>query len=185
MSIAAKILPPGVSSEGRGPVGEAPGVMPDLWRTVWRGDQIGLAGLVGAAVEFCRFRLSPAGSTVEGDARGLGGAVSDVARLQQAIAAFVEAREWKQFHTPRNLILALVREVGELAAEVQGVSESDVASSDALEMGLADVAIYLLPLADVLDVDIVAAVEAKLQVTEGRYPVAQSRGNAMKYMDLA
>ena len=111
--------------------------------------------------------------------------MSDVARLQQAIAAFVEAREWGQFHTPRNLILALVGEVGELAAEVQWVSESDVAGSEALEMELADVAIYLLRLADVLGVDIVAAVEAKLQVNEGRYPVAQARGNAMKYTDLA
>ena len=50
---------------------------------------------------------------------------------------------------------------------------------------MADVAIYLLRLADVLGVDIVAAVEAKLQVNEGRYPVAQARGNAMKYTDLA
>lgn len=185
MSISAEILSPGVSLERRGRWGKPPGVTADLCVAGWWGDQSGLACLVGAGAEFCRFRLSPAGSTVSGDARGLGGAVSDVARLQQAIAAFVEAREWGQFHTPRNLILALVGEVGELAAEVQWVSESDVAGSEALEMELADVAIYLLRLADVLGVDIVAAVEAKLRVNEGRYPVAQARGNTMKYTDLA
>lgn len=111
--------------------------------------------------------------------------MSEVGRLQAAVAAFADAREWGQFHTPRNLILALVVEVGELAAEVQWAGEAEVAGSEALEMEMADVAIYLLRLADVLDIDLVGAIEQKLRVNEGRYPVEKSRGNAMKYTDLA
>lgn len=88
MSISAKNLSPGVSSEGRGRWGKPPGVVSDRRLAPWHSDQIGLAGLVGAVVEFRRFRLSPTGSTVVGETVGLRGAVSDVARLQLATVAF-------------------------------------------------------------------------------------------------
>ncbi|SFO57874.1 NTP pyrophosphatase, house-cleaning of non-canonical NTPs [Geodermatophilus obscurus] len=101
---------------------------------------------------------------------------------------FSAARDWEQFHQPRNLVLALVGEVGELAAELQWVPDSDVdahlAAGDrraAFEDELADVVIYTLRLADVTDVDLASAVRRKLARNAERYPETLSRGRAEKH----
>lgn len=97
--------------------------------------------------------------------------------LTGRIRTFADARDWRRFHNPKNLALALVGEVGELAAELQWLTPEEAAAIDpASERGaavrdeLADVAIYLLRLADELEVDLGAAVLAKLARNEERFP---------------
>jgi len=110
--------------------------------------------------------------------------------LVALVRGFADNRDWNQFHTPRNLILALAGEVGELAATLQWVSDSEVSewlkSSDnrsQFEAELADVFSYLLRLADQTGVDLVAALRAKVLVNELRYPQDRSRGSSGKYTD--
>lgn len=111
-----------------------------------------------------------------------------VRQLQLLLAAFAEARDWRQFHTPRNLALALVGEVGEMSALLQWLSDEEVEvwlndergrEKPAAEM--ADVFAYLLRLADVANVDLAAALRNKTLLNEARYPQDRARGSAAKY----
>lgn len=114
-----------------------------------------------------------------------------IERLQTMIAQFAAQREWQRFHTPKNLVMALTGEVGELSELFQWLNDEESATITAdpalrvrVEEEAADVFIYLLRLADVLDVDLVAAVEAKLRKNAERYPVNLVRGRAVKYSEL-
>ena len=113
---------------------------------------------------------------------------STIAELTQKVREFAAEREWEQFHSPRNLLLALVGEVGELAAEFQWTSDDQVTSGladsqkmSAIKSELADVFNYLLRLADVLDVDLELALQNKLEINAVRYPVDRSKGSSQKY----
>ncbi|MCC7052484.1 MAG: nucleotide pyrophosphohydrolase [Gemmatimonadaceae bacterium] len=103
----------------------------------------------------------------------------------QALLHFRRERDWEQFHSPRNLAIAIAVEAGELLEQFQwmkdGESRPTAAQRDALELEMADVAILLSYLAADLDVDLDAAVRRKLAVNAGRYPVAKARGSAVKY----
>jgi dCTP diphosphatase len=97
--------------------------------------------------------------------------------VRDRLRAFADARDWPRFHTPRNLVLALAGEVGELAAELQWVADSEVAGhlADAeakarLTDEVADVLIYLTRFADVCDIDLVSAAHAKIDRNEQRFP---------------
>lgn len=103
--------------------------------------------------------------------------MSEIQELMVEIAAFADARNWDQFHTPKNLAMALVGEAGELVAEFQWLKpeESTFASMSKeklrdIELEIADVTIYLLRLADKLDVDIATVVRDKIQINEKRFP---------------
>ena len=96
--------------------------------------------------------------------------------LQSEIKAFAKARDWEQFHTPKNLAMAITGEAGELAAEFQWLTalESEAGSLspeklEAISLEIADVQIYLLRIADVLGVDIPDAVRRKIQINESRF----------------
>jgi NTP pyrophosphatase (non-canonical NTP hydrolase) len=110
--------------------------------------------------------------------------------LVALVRGFADNRDWNQFHTPRNLILALAGEVGELAASLQWVSDSEVSewlksseNRSQFEAELADVFSYLLRLADQTGVDLGKALRAKMLVNELRYPQNRSRGSSGKYTD--
>jgi NTP pyrophosphatase (non-canonical NTP hydrolase) len=110
--------------------------------------------------------------------------------LTAAVRAFAEAREWQQFHTPKNLVMALAGEVGELLAEFQWLTPDESAAvMDETEAGpkvraeLGDVMIYLVRLADVLGIDLVAAASDKLADSDRRYPADRVRGSAAKASD--
>jgi len=110
-----------------------------------------------------------------------------VARLRQ----FAAERDWDQFHSPRNLLLALTGEVGELASLVQWRTDAEVeqmlADQDGrrqLEEEVADVAIYLLRLADVCGIDLLSAVTDKIAVNARKYPVEKAKGSARKYTEF-
>lgn len=107
--------------------------------------------------------------------------------LTSRVRAFAEERDWQQFHTPKNLAMALAGEVGELIAEFQwltpeqsAVVMSDPNAGSRVKAEMGDVMIYLTRLADVLGVDLIEAALTKLEDSARRYPVDQARGSAVK-----
>jgi NTP pyrophosphatase (non-canonical NTP hydrolase) len=106
--------------------------------------------------------------------------------LQLRLAAFAAARDWDQFHSPKNLAMALSVEAGEVVEEFQWLTDEQSRSLDAaklerVRLELADVFIYLLRLADRLDVDLVRAAADKIEHNERKYPAEHVRGDARKY----
>jgi dCTP diphosphatase len=106
--------------------------------------------------------------------------------IQIRLRKFAAQREWEGFHTPKNLSMALAGETGELLEIFQWLTEEESGNlSDqylaSVREELADIAIYLLRLADVLQIDLIGAVESKIALNERKYPVEESRGNATKY----
>lgn len=111
----------------------------------------------------------------------------DIDELGLRVRAFAEERDWGQFHTPKNLAMALAGEVGELLAELQWLTPEESqavmahpAAADRLRAELGDVMIYLVRLADVLGVDLVRAASDKLADSARRYPADVVRGSAAK-----
>lgn len=101
-----------------------------------------------------------------------------------ALLAFRREREWGQFHTPKNLAIAISVEAAELLEHFQWTTEAgtaEVVSSEPVIAEIADVAILLTYLVHDLGVDLDAAVMQKLVVNGQRYPVTTSRGNARKH----
>jgi dCTP diphosphatase len=104
--------------------------------------------------------------------------------LQQRIREFARERDWEQFHTSKNLAMALSGEVGELVEIFQWLTADESADvmdgprAEDVEDELADVFIYLLRMADVLSVDLAEVTRAKLERNEHRYPAPHVRGRA-------
>jgi dCTP diphosphatase len=101
----------------------------------------------------------------------------DINRLQDALEIFAEKREWRKFHSPKNLVMALTGEVGELVEIFQWMTEaesslvmSNESVSGAVRDEIADVFIYLVRLASVLNLDIDEAVSTKLEKNAIKYP---------------
>jgi dCTP diphosphatase len=95
-------------------------------------------------------------------------------QVQQELRRFAEARDWPQYHTPRNLLLALVGEVGELA-ELYQWDPPTPPPADRVAEEVADVLIYLLRFADIVGVDVAEAVAAKVARNEQRFPPLKDR----------
>ena len=115
----------------------------------------------------------------------------DLPALMNRLRAFVRERDWEQFHTPKNLAMALAAEAGELLEVFQWLTEAEAAAvmesgqkAAAVREEVADVFLYLLRLADVLGVDLAEAASAKLERNAAKYPVALSKGSARKYTEL-
>jgi NTP pyrophosphatase (non-canonical NTP hydrolase) len=109
--------------------------------------------------------------------------------LRDALRAFAAEREWERFHTPKNLAMALAGEAGEVIEHFQWLSpEASVALSDKqrseVALELADVLLYLVRLADVLDIDLTDAARRKLAINARRYPPEKARGRSDKYDKL-
>jgi dCTP diphosphatase len=104
--------------------------------------------------------------------------------LRIRLRSFARARDWEQFHTPKNLAMALAGEVGELLeifqwlTPEQAVAVMDGERADDVRDELADVLIYLVRLADVLDVDLAEAATSKIERNETRYPEHHVIGRA-------
>ena len=106
--------------------------------------------------------------------------------LRARLRAFVAERDWDQFHNPKNLVMALVAEAGELAEHFQWLTLEESANLPPetraeVELEIADVLLFLLRLCDKLDVDPLAAGLKKLELNAAKYPVEKSRGKATKY----
>ena len=105
--------------------------------------------------------------------------------LTAALREFAAERDWEQFHTPKNLAMALAGEAGELVAEFQWLTPEQSANLTADQRAavaeeMADVLIYLCRLADVTGIDLLDAAERKLESNRARYTVDAARGNAEK-----
>lgn len=114
-----------------------------------------------------------------------------IASLQLQFRQFVAERDWEQFHNPKNLVMALAGEVGELTEIFQWLTseESAAAMRDEDRAGeirdeLADVFAYLIRLADVLNVDLERAFTEKMVKNARKYPVETARSKAAKYTKL-
>ena len=112
-----------------------------------------------------------------------------LAGLRDALRRFAAARDWQQFHTPKNLAMALCVEAAELLEHFQWLTPAqstrlDARRKRAVADEIADVLLYLTRLADVLDIDAIAAARRKIRVNARKYPVRRAKGNARKYSEL-
>ncbi len=106
--------------------------------------------------------------------------------LRDALRAFAAERDWEQFHTPRNLATALAVEAAELLEPFQWLDDAQARdlppdTRAAVEEEMADVLLYLVRLADKLDVDLGQAARAKIVRNAAKYPVEKARGSSRKY----
>jgi NTP pyrophosphatase (non-canonical NTP hydrolase) len=109
----------------------------------------------------------------------------DLDDLSRRLAEFARVRDWEQFHSPKNLAMALAGETGELLEHFQWLTEEQSAKlpedkKDAVAFELADILIYLLRLGERLDVDILDAAYRKMALNETRYPAEKVKGDARR-----
>ena len=112
-----------------------------------------------------------------------------ITQLREALRQFAAERDWAQFHSPKNLAIAVSVEAGELLERFQWLTAKQ---SEALPEGdlgkvrleLADVLLYLVSLSDKLGVDLIAAAFEKLDINAKKYPVERAKGTAKKYTEL-
>jgi dCTP diphosphatase len=114
----------------------------------------------------------------------------DIGKVKAHLRTFARERDWEKFHTPKNLVMALSGEVGELTELFQWLTPEestrvmeDPGSAEAVRQELADVMIYVIRLLDSLGIDIEQALWRKLQANAGKYPVSRVKGKARKYAD--
>jgi NTP pyrophosphatase (non-canonical NTP hydrolase) len=106
--------------------------------------------------------------------------------LAARLADFARERDWDQFHAPKNLAMALAGETGELLEHFQWLTEAQsrelpAETKQAVALEMADILLYLVRLADKLDVDLVAAAHHKIELNAVKYPVEKFRGSSRKY----
>jgi dCTP diphosphatase len=118
-------------------------------------------------------------------------AKTTVGELRERVLAFAREREWEQFHSPKNLSMALAAEAGELMEHFLWTESKDSAAPlasapkrEKIEDELADVVIYALEFANIGGIDLAQAIEAKLAKNAAKYPVEKARGSAKKYNEL-
>lgn len=113
---------------------------------------------------------------------------SQLEQLSRRLRRFAQERDWEQFHSPKNLSMALIAECAELVEHFQWLTEEqshDLPDDKRVEVELemADIQIYLLRLAERLGVDLLGAVERKIAINEHKYPADRVRGSAKKYTE--
>lgn len=109
-------------------------------------------------------------------------------QLKERVRQFASERDWDQFHSPKNLSMALIVEAAELVEHFQWLSEEQSGNLTSeklaeIELEIADVQIYLVRLADKLQINLIAAVDKKLVINEKKYPVDKVRGSSKKYTE--
>ena len=115
--------------------------------------------------------------------------MTDFDQLTRRIREFTEARDWQQFHSPKNLGMALIVESAELVEHFQWLTEAQsrtLPPEKLVEVAeeLADIQIYLIRIADQLNVNLLDAVDKKIMANAEKYPIDKARGNAKKYNEL-
>jgi dCTP diphosphatase len=106
--------------------------------------------------------------------------------LRARIDAFVQERDWAQFHTPKNLAMAMIVEAAELVEQFQWDTPQESQQltpekREAVGNELADTFVYLLRIAEVLKIDLIEAANAKIELNAKKYPVEKARGSNAKY----
>ncbi|MBL8224271.1 MAG: nucleotide pyrophosphohydrolase [Chromatiales bacterium] len=116
-------------------------------------------------------------------------AVNDLTQIRDALRRFADERDWDQFHSPKNLAMALSVEAAELLEHFQWVDgeaskQPGEAELEEIRAEMADVLLYLIRIADKLGTDLIEAAHAKIKLNESKYPVDKSRGSSKKYTEL-
>ncbi len=116
---------------------------------------------------------------------------TSIAELKQRVADFATERDWQQFHSPKNLSMALAAEAGELMehflwadAEASYETAASEAKRGKIKDELADVVIYALEFANVTGIDLSEAIRVKMQQNARKYPVEKAKGRSEKYDEL-
>jgi len=114
--------------------------------------------------------------------------IRDLHQLRERLRTFVAERDWDQFHSPKNLAMALIAEAAELVEHFQWLTEGESVALSAEKRAhvadeLSDVLVYLVRLADKLDIDLLDAVTAKMARNEAKYPAERVKGSARKYTE--
>ncbi len=109
--------------------------------------------------------------------------------LRKRLAKFANDRDWQQFHSPKNLSMALIAEAAELVEHFQWLSQTQSLELDdkkrsQVRLELADILIYLIRTADQLDIDLISAANDKIAINEKRYPVEKVKGKAGRADDF-
>jgi len=117
-------------------------------------------------------------------------ASGEINKLVRELRKFAANRDWNQFHSPKNLSMALSAEVAEIVEHFQWLTEKESGSLSRkkraeLENEIGDVLIYLLRLSDKLGVDPMYAARKKLRQNARKYPIRKAKGNAMKYTEFS
>ena len=115
--------------------------------------------------------------------------MNELEALREKLREFADARDWNQFHSPKNLAMALAAESGELLEIFQWLTEEQSRALDPKAQAkateeIADILLYLVRLGDQLGIDPVAAAQQKLVENGRKYPVEKARGKATKYTEL-
>ncbi len=115
--------------------------------------------------------------------------MDDLAQIQLAVRQFTQERDWNQFHSPKNLACALSVEAAELLEHFQWMTEDQSRSlppekSTEVAAEIADVFLYLVQIADQLDVDLLDSARQRLIVNAEKYPIDKARGTSDKYTKL-
>lgn len=115
--------------------------------------------------------------------------MGDLEHLTRQLREFAAQRDWEQFHSPKNLAAALSVEAAEVLEHFQWLTEQESRSLPAerreeVSLELADVLLYLLRLADGLEVNLLEAAKRKLAINAERYPADRARGSSRKYTEL-
>jgi dCTP diphosphatase len=108
--------------------------------------------------------------------------------LNRRLREFAQRRDWEQFHSPKNLAMALTGEAGELIEHFQWLTEEEsyrlpAEKLEEVRLEMADILIYLIRLSDRLGVNLMAAVEEKIELNEKKYPADRVRGSSKKYTE--
>lgn len=108
--------------------------------------------------------------------------------LRARVNAFVEERDWAQFHSPKNLAMAMIVEAAEVVEHFQWMTDADsrqldAATTEKVSHELADTFVYLMRIAEVCGIDLIAAVNAKIDLNAQKYPVDKCRGSNAKYTE--
>ncbi|HEB96800.1 MAG TPA: nucleotide pyrophosphohydrolase [Sedimenticola thiotaurini] len=106
-------------------------------------------------------------------------------QLSQRLKAFAVARDWEQFHSPKNLAMALIAECAELVEHFQWLTGEQSRNlppekREAVALEMADILIYLVRCAERLDIDLIDAANRKIAINESRYPAERVRGDARR-----
>jgi NTP pyrophosphatase (non-canonical NTP hydrolase) len=114
--------------------------------------------------------------------------IDSLETLRDCLREFAGERDWDQYHTPKNLSMALIAEAAELVEHFQWVEgeRSHILADktrQSVEEEVADILIYLVRIADKLDIDLYRAAERKIGINERKYPADKVRGSAKKYTE--
>lgn len=112
----------------------------------------------------------------------------DITEISETLRKFANDRDWQQFHSPKNLSMALCVEASELLEHFQWLTESESKSLDGNKLGqveteIADVLIYLIRLSDILNINLNTAVKSKMELNAQKYPIATVYGSSKKYTE--